>query len=123
MPPRQRPWPSIRSGRQVDGDVGQLQRFLERSRRRRGRLSTITVAPIALAILATAGDIDDFERRVGRAFEESALVFRANGGFPVCEVAAIDERELDAVFRRQRLDHPAAGAEERAGGNDMIMAP
>ncbi len=67
-----------------------------------------------------AGDVDHLQRRVGRAFEEEDPGVLADGAFPVGEVAAVDQRAFDPVFRRQRLDHPAAGAEEGARGDDMV---
>jgi hypothetical protein len=65
-------------------------------------------------------DVDDFQRRVGRALEEEDLRVRANGFLPVLDVAAIDQRGLHAVARHQLFDDPATGTEERAGGNDMV---
>jgi hypothetical protein len=44
-------------------------------------LSTTTFAPIRLAT-ATTGDVDDFKRRIGRAFEEQHLGVGPDRSFP-----------------------------------------
>ena len=70
--------------------------------------------------LGDAGNVHDFECRVGRAFQEHDLGVRLDRLFPVGEIAAVDQRAADAVFRSKRLDDVAAGAEEGAGCHDMI---
>ena len=56
-------------------------------------------------------DVDYFQRRIGRAFEEEQFCVGANCLFPIAYVGTVDQRRFDAVFRRQRLDYPAAGTE------------
>ena len=104
----------------IDDDMGaQLQRLLQK--RRCKDVIDDDLGADLVGDLGDALDIDHFQRRVGRAFqEETTLVFRLDGLFPVFQEASIDQREFDAVFRRQRFHHPAAGAEQGAGRHDMI---
>ena len=48
------------------------------------------------------------------------MVFGRIAFSQLSRIAAVDQRAFDAVFRRQRLDHPAAGAEQGAGCDDMV---
>ena len=68
-------------------------------------------------------DVDHFERRVRRAFEEEQFRVWLDRLFPVADIGAVDQRRFDAVFGRQRLHYPAAGAEQRARRNDMVAGP
>jgi hypothetical protein len=96
----------------------QLQRLLEQ--RRREHVVDHDAGADLVGELGNAGNVDHFERRVGRAFQEEHLGIRLDRLFPVLQMATIDQRAFDAVARRQRLDHPAAGAEQGARGDDMI---
>ena len=57
------------------------------------------------------GDVDDFERGIGRAFEKERLGVRPHGVFPGLEIAAVDQGRGDAEARQVILDDVAAGAE------------
>ena len=106
-------------GRRIDDDMrAELQRLLLQ---RRGE-DVVHHQPRADRVgeRRDRRDVDHFERRVGRAFEEEQLRVRPDRLFPVLDVGAVDQRRLDAVFRRQRLDHPAAGAEQRARRHDVV---
>ena len=70
--------------------------------------------------LRYAGDIHHFECRIGWAFEEKQLGVWLDCLFPVAKITSVDQRAFDAIFRRERFNHPAAGAEEGTGGNDMV---
>jgi uncharacterized protein YggE len=63
--------------------------------------------------LGDGGDVDDFERRVGRAFEERRLGVRAHRRAPGVEVGAVDQGRGDAEARQQLLDDIEARAEQR----------
>ncbi|MCY1233594.1 hypothetical protein D9M72_461430 [compost metagenome] len=103
----------------IDDDMGaEFQRLLEEWRRK--DVVDDDLGADLVGELGHTGNVDDFERRVGRAFQEEDLGVLLDRLFPVGEIAAVDQRAFDAVFRRQRLDHPAAGTEQRTGGNDMI---
>ena len=65
-------------------------------------------------------DIDDFQRRVGRALQEKGLGVLAHRVAPLREIGAVDQGRGDAVARQMVLDHIAAGAEQRLGGHDMV---
>ena len=106
-------------GRRIDDDMGaEFERLL--LQRRREDVVDDDARADAVGDLRDRGDVDDFERRIGRAFEEEQLGVRPHRRFPLCHVAPVDERRLDAVFRHQRFDHPAAGAEQRPRGHHMV---
>jgi hypothetical protein len=65
-------------------------------------------------------DIIDFERRIGRRFEEEYLGVGPHRLLPLIEVRAVDQRCFHPVARRQRLDHPAARAEQCLCRNDVV---
>ena len=52
--------------------------------------------------------------------KKNIFVFGPDGRLPGVEVAAVDERAVDAEARAQRLDDVAARAEQRAGRDDVI---
>ena len=106
-------------GRRIDDAVrAERQRALIQRRgehvvdheRRAGRMSD----------LRHLGDVDDLERRIGRAFEKERLGVRPHRIAPGVEIAAVDQRRGDAEARQIVLDHVAAGAEHRLGGDDVI---
>src|SRR5262249_48357305 len=68
-------------------------------------------------------DVDDVERWIGWAFEEERLRVRPHRRPPLGEIEAVDEGRSDAETWQQVLDHPAAGAEQRLGGNHVIAGP
>ena len=65
-------------------------------------------------------DVIDLEARIGRAFEEEELGLRPDGRLPLREIGAVDQRRGDAETRQQIFDHIETGAEQRAGGDDMV---
>ena len=77
-------------GRRIDDEVG-----AELERRWKigvaNTLSTISFAPAAWAISATAGDVDHLERRVGGRLEEERLGVRPHRRAPGVEIGAVDE--------------------------------
>ena len=52
--------------------------------------------------------------------KKNALGVGPHGALPGVDVAAVDQRGGDAEARAQRLDDVAAGAEQRARGDDVI---
>jgi hypothetical protein len=80
----------------------------------------MTRAPAFFAIFATAGDIDDRERGIGRRFQKQHFRFRFHRGLPLRYVMAVDQRMSNAETRQHFLDHVAAGAEHRLRRDDMV---
>ncbi len=70
--------------------------------------------------LSHFGDVDDFQRRIGRAFQKERLGVRLDSRAPSVEIAAVDQRRSDAEARQIILDDIAAGAEHRLRGDDVI---
>ena len=107
-------------GRRIDDDVGaELQRLLQE---RRGE-DVVDDQPRAGLVgdLGDRGDVDDFERRIGRAFEEAAPWSSSLTACPpLAEVGAVDQRRGDAVARQQLLDDVAARAEQRLRRDDVV---
>ncbi|VTZ58996.1 hypothetical protein EMEDMD4_10172 [Sinorhizobium medicae] len=107
--------------RGIDDDMGaELQRLLEER-----RCEDVVDHHLGADLIGEPGDtgnVDHFQRRVRRAFQEEDLCVRTHCVFPVLEIAAVHQRALDPVFRRQRLHNPAARAEECAGGDDMVSS-
>ena len=66
------------------------------------------------------GDVDDLQRRIGRAFEEEGLGVRPHRVLPLRQIGAVDQRRGDAVARQEILDHVAARAEQRLRGDHVI---
>ena len=66
------------------------------------------------------GDVDDFQRRIGRAFEEGRLRVGAHRGAPGVEIRPVDQRRGDAEARQQFLDDIETRAEQGLGGDDMV---
>ncbi len=83
-------------------------------------LSTTSVAPASCAISRDGGDVDDFERRIGRGFEEKGLGVRPHRVAPLLEVGAVDQRRGDAEARQIILDDIAAGAEQRLRRDHVV---
>ena len=65
-------------------------------------------------------DVDELEHRIGRRLEKHGAGIRPHGRLPGGEIAAVDQRGLDAVARQQILDDVAAAAEQRAGRDHMV---
>ena len=119
MPPRQRPWPSMclvaeYTTTSAPSASGLCQIGVANT------LSTISRAPACMRDLGDRGDVEHVERRIGRAFEETALGVRPHRALPLVEIEAIDQRGRDAVARQQILHHVAAGAEHRLGRHHVI---
>ncbi len=106
-------------GRRIDDGVrAELQRTLEE---RRGKDVVDDEPRAGLARdLGDRRDVDQLERRVGRAFQEERLRLRPDRLLPRIDVAAVDQRRGDAEPRQQRADHVVAGAEERARGENVV---
>ena len=83
-------------------------------------LSTTSLAPASCAISATAAMSIDLERRIGRRLHEERLGVLLHRVLPGVEIGAVDQRRGDAEARQPFLDHPAAGAEQRLGGDHVI---
>ena len=62
----------------------------------------------------------DLERRVRHRLEEGEPGARPERRAPLVEVGAVDEADLDAEARQQRLADVEAGAEERAGRDHVV---
>ena len=109
-------------GRRIDDHMrAELQRLLQKRRRE----NIVDDQPRADRVgqRGHCGDVDNLQRRVGRAFEEEQPRRGTHGLFPGLQVGAVDQRRLDPVFRHQRLDDPAAGAEQGARGDDVVAGP
>ena len=66
------------------------------------------------------GDVDEFQRRVGRALHKGRLGVRPHRLAPGVEVGAVDERRLDAEARQQFFDDVKTRAEQSARRDDMV---
>ena len=66
------------------------------------------------------GDVDDIERRIGRAFEKERLGVRPHRVAPFVKIAAVDQRRGDTEARQVILDDIAAGAEHGLRGDHVI---
>ena len=89
-------------GRRIDDDMrAELERLLLQ---RRGE-DIVDDQPRADRVgeCGDRGDVDHFERRVGRAFEEEQLRVRPDRLFPVRDVGAVDQRRA-----RCRISAPAS---------------
>ena len=65
-------------------------------------------------------DIDQLEHRVGRRLEEQGAGVGPHRRLPGVEIAAIDQRGLDAEAGQKILDDIAAAAEQRSGRDHVI---
>ena len=106
----------------IDDDMrAELERLLLQ---RRGKdIVDDQRAPIALASLATAAMSTTSSVGLVGLSRKNSLVFGRTAFSQLSMSRAIDQRGLDAVSRRQRLDHPAAGAEQGARRDDMVAGP
>ena len=86
-------------------------------------LSTTSRAPTACASSATAPM--SMTSSVGFEIDsrKASPGVRAEGGAPLVEVGAVDERDLDAEARQQRLDDVEARAEQRARRDHVVAGP
>ena len=66
------------------------------------------------------GDVDEFERRIGRRFEERCFRVRPQGRAPGVEIGAVDESRGDAEAGQQVLDHVETRAEQGSRRDDMV---
>ena len=106
----------------IDDDMrAELERLL--LQRRRKDIVDDKARADRIGELGHEGDVDHLERRIGRALQEEQLGVRPHRLFPFLRLGAVDQRRLDTVFRHQRLDHPAARAEQRARRHDVIAGP
>ena len=83
-------------------------------------MSTTKVAPAACAIFATAAMSMTSSTGLVGLSRKNVLVFGANRFSPLVEIGAVDEGRGDAEARQEILDHPAARAEQRLRGDDVI---
>ena len=106
-------------GGRIDDAIGaELQRMLQQRRgeyvvddqRRAGPMHD----------LGDAGDVDEFERRIGRRFQESCLGVRTQRRPPGVKIGAVDQGRGDAEARQQVLDHIEARAEQSPRGDDVV---
>ena len=106
-------------GRRIDDAIGaELHRMLQQRRREHVVDHERRASP--MHDLGDGGDIDDFERRVGRRFEERRFGVRAHRRPPRVEVRAVDEGRGDAEARQELLDHVEARAEQGPRGDDVV---
>ena len=70
--------------------------------------------------LGDAGDVDHFQRRIGRRLEEAGLGVRAQRRPPGVEIGAVDDGRGHAEARQVVLDHVEARAEQRPRRHDMV---
>ena len=105
----------------VDDDVGtELERVLEH---RRGEHIVNDDESIGgVGEFAHRGEVDDLETRVRRGFEEDRLGPTRKGGFPLVEVAPVDEHGLDAVAREDVGDDHRTAPEQGPRGNDLVTS-
>ncbi len=106
-------------GRRIDHDVGAVGE----GALQHGRCEHIVDHGRDAVLLGERGDgadVDEVERGVGRRLEEERLRVGTDGGFPVLDVAAVDQRHGDAKARAQGLDDVTAGAEHGARGDDVV---
>ena len=59
-------------------------------------------------------EVDHFQHRVGGGFQQDQVGGARQGGFPLGEVAAVDEFRCDAELRQQGGDDPVTGPEQGA---------
>ena len=106
----------------IDDAVGaELERVLEQ--RRREHVVDHQRRARRVRDLGDRRDVEHLERRIGRALQEERLGVRPHRLAPLLEVGAVDQRRGDAVARQVLLDHVAAGAEQRLGGDDVVAGP
>ena len=67
--------------------------------------------PARVGDLGHGRNVDEFEGRVGRTFEKERPGLGPQGGAPLIQVVAVDQRRGDAEARQQVFDDIAAGAE------------
>ena len=68
-------------------------------------------------------DIDHFQCRVGRAFQEQGRRVRLHRRLPLVQIGTVDEGRFDPVTRQKRFDDITAGAEQGLGRDHMIAGP
>ncbi len=83
-------------GRRIDDDMrAQFQWLLEEGGRKdviHDQLGTDLIGNIC-----DSGNVDDFQRRVRRAFKQHYLGVGTDGGFPVLDIRAIDYGNFHAI--------------------------
>ena len=106
-------------GGRIDDDVGaELQRPLQQ--RRGEHIVDHDQRAGLLGDLRHGFDVHQLEHGIGRRLEEEGARVGLHRLLPGLEIAAVDQRGLDAVARQQVLDDVAAAAEQRAGRDDMV---
>ena len=113
------PLPVDMLGRRIDDAIGaEFQRAL--IHRRREYVVDHERGAGVMRDLGDRFDIDDFQRRIGRAFEKERLGVRPHRLAPLLQISAVDQRARNAVARQEILDHVAARSEQRFRRDDMI---
>ena len=106
-------------GRRIDHAIGAE---LERALPERGREHVVDGERRARVMrdLRHGGDIDHFQRRIGRCLHEERLGVGPHRLLPLIEIGAVDQRRGHAEARQQFLDHVETGAEQRARRDDVV---
>ena len=65
-------------------------------------------------------DVDEFERWIGRRFEERRPGVRAQSLPPGVQIGAVDKGRGDPETRQKILDHIEARAEQGPRGDDVV---
>ncbi len=106
-------------GRGIDDAIGaERERRLED--RRREHVVDHELGPGVVGDGGDGGDVEHLQGRIGRAFQEEHLGVGPHRATPVVEIEPVDEGRGDAEPRQEVLHHPAARAEQRLGGDDVI---
>ncbi len=106
-------------GGRIDDAIGaELQRMLQQRRGEHVVDDEGRASP--MHDLGDAGDVDEFERRIGRRFEERRLGVRTQSRPPRVKIRAVDQGRCDAETRQQLLDHIETRTEQSPRGDDMV---
>ena len=106
-------------GRRIDDAIGaELHRMLQQRRREYIVDHQRRAGPVH--DLGDGGDVDQFERRIGRQFDERRFGVGAQSRSPGVEVGAVDEGRSDAKARQELLDHIETRAEQSPRGDDVV---
>ena len=76
--------------------------------------------PRLMGDLGNGGDVDGVQHRIRRRFHKDALGAGGYGLAPSIQIAAIHQGGFHAKARQDVGENLKAGAEQRAGGNDVI---
>jgi hypothetical protein len=68
-------------------------------------------------------DVQDLQRRIGRALEEEGFRARPHRRAPLRKVEPVDQGRGDAEPWQELLDHPAARPEQRLRGHHVVAGP